>query len=136
MNKLVAICVDNTNINFGGSNRTSSNNAWRRIENLIRRQINGIGCSGHIVHNCLQTAVDCLPFDIESFTVKGYKNFCIYAVRVEELKGFCEFARENYSKLLKHGNSKFLSLGPSVERILNMFKGLNLYFCNKANVVS
>ena len=41
-----------------------------------------------------------------------------------QLKNFCDFAGNNYAKLLEHGNTRFLSLGPSIDRILSMFDGL------------
>ena len=130
-NKIVALCADNTNTNFGGCRRLGKNNVWRKFENELDRPIIGIGCGAHIVHNCLQHAVDCLPIDIECFAVKVYKYFNIYTVRVEELKNFCDFADNNYAKLLEHGNTRFLSLGPSLDRILSMFDGLRSYFLSQ-----
>ena len=91
----------------------------------------GYGCGAHIIHNCLQCAVDCLPIDIECFAVKVYKYFYIYSVRVEELKSFCEFAGNNYNKVSQYGNTRFLSLGPSIERIISMFDGLRAYFLSQ-----
>ena len=80
---------------------------WQKLEIQLGREIVGIGCGAHIIHNCLQCAVDCLPIDIESFAVKVYKYFHIYTVRVENLKNFCDFAGNNYAKLLEHGNTRF-----------------------------
>ena len=127
-NKIVALYADNTSINFGGCRRLGKNNVWRKLETELGRKIIGIGCGAHIIHNCLQCAVDCLPIDIECFAVKVYKCFYIYSVRVEELKSFCEFAGNNYNKVLQHGNTRFLSLGPSIERRSSMFDGLRAYF--------
>ena len=123
-NKIVALCADNTNINFGGCRRLGKNKAWRKLEAELKREIIDICCRTHIIHNCLQCTVDCLPIDIECFAVKLYKYFYIYSIRVEELKNFCESAKNGYAKLLQHGNTKFLSLGPSIERILSIFDGL------------
>lgn len=128
---MVALCADNTNTNFGGVKRRGQNNVWRRMQASLGKEIIGIGCGAHIVHNCLQTAVDCLPFDIESFAVKVYKYFHIYTVRTEELKDFCEFAGVEYAKLLEHGNTRFLSLGPAIDRILKIFGGLKSYFSSQ-----
>ena len=74
-----------------------------------------------------------LPIDIEYFAVKVYKymDFYIYSVRVEELESFWEFAGNNYNKLLQHRNTKFLSLGPSIKRILSMVDGLRAYFLSQ-----
>jgi hypothetical protein len=35
----------------------------------IRRNILEVGCSAHIVHNCLQTLADVLPIGIEALVV-------------------------------------------------------------------
>jgi hypothetical protein len=71
-----------------------------------------------------------LPIHIECFAVKVYKYFNIYTVRVE-LKNFCDFAGNNYVKLLEHGNTRFLSLGPSIDRILSMLDGLHSCFLSQ-----
>ncbi|KAM7293178.1 acetylcholinesterase, partial [Ixodes scapularis] len=71
------------------------------------------------------SGVDCLPFDMESFTVKVYKYFHIYTVSVEALKELCAFAGIEYAKLLEHGStredkelkaSKY-SMGPELFRL-------------------
>ena len=128
--KIVALCADNTNTNFGGCRRLRKNNVWRKLEAELEKEIIGIGCGAHIIHNCLECAVDCLPIDIECFAEKMHQCFYIntYSVRLEELKSLCEFAGNNYNKLLQHGNTRYLSLGPSIERILSMFDGLRAYF--------
>jgi hypothetical protein len=101
---------------------------WQKLETELKRQIISIDCGAHIIHNCLQCAVDCLPIDIECFAVKVYKYFIIYTVRIEELINFCDFVGNNYAKLLQHGNTRFLSLDPSLDRILSMFCGLHSCF--------
>ena len=87
-----------------------------------------IGCTIHTVHNCLQHAVETLPVCVESLIVKLYKFFHIYTVRVSELKVFCNFADVEYQRLLLHGNTRFLSLLPALERVLEMFEALKSYF--------
>jgi hypothetical protein len=61
--------------------------------------------------------------------VKVYKYFNIYTVRVEDFEG------NNYAKFLEHGNARFLSLGLSIDRILNMSDRLHSYFLSKKNAV-
>ena len=72
-NKIVVLCANNTNTNFGGCRRLGKSNVWRKLEAELERKIIGIGA--HIIHNCLQRAVDCLPIDIKCFAVKVYKYF-------------------------------------------------------------
>jgi hypothetical protein len=127
-NKIVGFCGDNCNTNFGGVERRGKNNVFAHLKMMLGRDLNGIGCGAHIVHNSFQTAVDVLPIDVEIIVVKIYKYFHIYTVRVTRLKEFCEFAEVEYSKVLKHSNTRFLSLLPAIERLLKIFEGLKSYF--------
>ena len=95
-------------------------------ENL-KKDIIGIGCAAHIVHHCIQHAVDTLPVCKESL-VKIYEYFYIYTVRVTELKSFRDFVHIKYQRILQHGNIRFLSLLPAVKRIIEMFEDLKRYF--------
>ena len=61
--KIIGLCADNTNTNFGGKKRKGMNNVWRKLQNKLGKDILGIGCAAHVVHNCLQTGVDCLPLE-------------------------------------------------------------------------
>ena len=126
--KVVGFCADNCNTNFGGVKRRGQNNVFFKVKEKIERDRTGIGCAAHIVHNCLQHAVDTLPESVESLVVKIYKFFYIYTVRVTELKNFCEFVKIEYQRILQHGNTRFLSLLPALQRILEMFEGLKSYF--------
>jgi hypothetical protein len=47
---------------------------------------------------------------------------------VTALKEFCEFANIEYKRVLSHGNTRFLSLLPAIERILLLFDALKSYF--------
>ena len=73
--KIVACCGDNCNTNFGGVNRKGKNYVLSYLKKELGRIIVGVGCGAHIVHNCIQTAVDVLPIEVEGFVVKIYKYF-------------------------------------------------------------
>lgn len=126
--KLSAYCADNTNTNFGGLNRKGQQNVWRKLESKLGRSLAGIGCNAHIIHNAVDKAVDALTIDIENFAGKIYKHFDIHTARVAQLNDFCEFLGESYSKLPSHGQTRFLSLGPLLNKILSMFESLETYF--------
>ena len=53
--KIVAYCGDNCNTNFGGVNRKGKNNVFSYLKKELGRNIVGVGCGAHIVHNCIQT---------------------------------------------------------------------------------
>jgi len=82
-NKVVGLCADNTNSNFGGKARRGQNNVYRLLEKSLQRSLFGIGCAAHIINNSVQTATDCLPTDVQSIVVKIYSYFHIYTVRIE-----------------------------------------------------
>ena len=125
--KLIGFCADNCNTNFGGVKRRGHNNVFYKVKDNIKRDLVGIGCTIHFVHNCLQHTVDTLPVCVENLVVKIYKFFHIYIVQVSELKEFCNFADVEYKRILQHGNTRFLSLLPALERILKMFEALKSY---------
>ena len=122
-NKIVAFCADNTS-NFGGALRKGVNNTFRKLNNFLQRELVGVGCGAHIVHNTIQTASDCLPFDIEAAIVTMFSYFYINTVRVEELKVFCEFVKIEYNQLLGYSKTRWLALMPAVHRILVLYPAL------------
>ena len=125
---MIRFCADNCNTNFGGVNRRGHNNVFYKVKDNIKRDLVGIGCTIHIVHNCIQHAVDTLPVCVNSLVLKIYKFFHIYTVRVSELKEVCNFANVEYQRLLQHGNTRFLSLLPALERVFELFEALKSYF--------
>lgn len=131
--KVVCLCADNTNTNFGGVKRKGQGNVFRKLQKSLSRPILGIGCAAHILHNTVQTACDALSIDVEVIVVKVYKFFFQYTVRVTVLKEFCEFANIEYKRVLSHGNTRFLSLLPAIERILLLFDALKSYFMTIEN---
>jgi len=126
--KVICLCADNTNTNSGGVKRKGQGNVFRKLQKSLSRPILGIGCAAHILHNTVQTACDALSIDVEVIVVKVYKFFFQYTVRVTVLKEFCEFANIEYKRVLSHGNTRFLSLLPAIERILLLFDALKSYF--------
>lgn len=130
--KVSAFCGDNTNSNFGGAARKGSNNTYRKLNSFLGRELIGVGCGAHIVHNAIQSASDCLPIDVECIIVKIYSYFYIYTVRVEELKDFCMFVDIEYKQLLGYSKTRWLALMPALRRILDMYAGLKSYFLSQS----
>lgn len=126
--KIVAYCGDNTNCNFGGSQRRGVNNVFTKLKSSLGRSLVGIGCGAHVIHNAIKSAADCLPVDFECIIVKIYSFFYIYTVRVETLKNFCEEACTEYQKLLGYSKTRWLSLLPAIGKILKMYQQLKNYF--------
>lgn len=126
--KISAFGGDNTNTNFGGVARKGENNVFRKLQNKLNRQILGVGCPAHILHNSIQTGADVLSHDIQVIIVKVYNYFSIYTVRVASLKEFCDFVDVTHKDLLRHVKTRWLSLFPAIERFIYMFQALKSYF--------
>ena len=130
--KCIAVSGDNCITNFGGKQRTGTNNVFSKLKTNGLPNLIAIGCPAHILHNDIQFGFDGLPIDLENLIMKIYNYFSIYTVRIEKLKSFCEFVEITYKQLLCHSKTRWLSLYPCVERILEMFEGLRSFFLSIA----
>jgi len=65
---------------------------------------------------------------VESIVLKMYKYFSIFTVRNERLKSFCEEDDVHYANLQSHSRSRWLSLLPAIERILQLWEPLKNFF--------
>jgi hypothetical protein len=112
-------------------------------------------CYCHVLHNAVKTAHDDLPIDIETVLCKTYSYFARSAKRVEHLKKYFEFVEVDFSVscliktaemkrivyktlifffvkvLLKHITIRWLSLLRSIERLLQNFDPVKLFFLNE-----
>lgn len=117
VDKIVGFGADNCNTNFGGVHRNGQNNVFNRLKQLLKHGLVGIGCSAHIIHNAFDAACDQLPFQLEALVVSIYKHFHIYTLKVETLKGFCDDYETNFSMLVNHSSTRFLSLHPAIKKV-------------------
>jgi len=69
-----------------------------------------------------------MTIDVESIIYETYQYFCIYTVRTEELKDYCDFVGTEYWKLLSHSVTRRISLYPSLSRMLQVYPALQSYF--------
>ncbi|CAH1163556.1 unnamed protein product [Phaedon cochleariae] len=129
----IAFSGDNCNTNFGGMNRKGTQNVFSKLKNLVNLKLVGIGCPAHILNNCVQSGTDTLRIDIDSLVLKIYNHFSIYTIRTESLKHFCEFVEIDYKKLLYHSKTRWLSLFPCLNRILEIYPALESYFLSENN---
>ncbi|XP_036320408.1 uncharacterized protein LOC118734840 [Rhagoletis pomonella] len=134
--KLLALCADNTNCSFGGAARRGKNNLFHKLAESTGSTLIGVNCAAHIVNNCIQSSIECLPVDIEVIVVKIFSYFYIYTVRVEHLKEICDTVDVEYKKMLGYSKTRWLTLKPAIERILKLFKPLKKYFLEQPHCPS
>lgn len=130
--KVVAFGADNCVTNFGGVNRNGENNVFFRLKKELGRDIVGIGCVAHIIHNAFDSACDQLPINIEALAVNIYKHFHIHTSRVETLKEFCADSEMEYTKLTNHSGTRFLTLHLAVKKVNFdefLLKLLQVFYC-------
>lgn len=98
---------------------------------LQNKTLVGVGCPAHILNKCVQYGADTLDVEIENNMFRIYQYFHIYTVRTENLKEYCEFVDIEYRRLLSHSKTRWLSLFPGIERLLQMFPALKSFFLSQ-----
>jgi hypothetical protein len=56
--KVVGLCADNTNSNFGGAEKKGENSVLTKLQKNLGHGLKGVGCAGHIFHNTIRAAID------------------------------------------------------------------------------
>uniref|UniRef100_A0AAR2KN72 HAT C-terminal dimerisation domain-containing protein n=1 Tax=Pygocentrus nattereri TaxID=42514 RepID=A0AAR2KN72_PYGNA len=119
--KCIAFTGDNCNTNFGGTRRDEGgNNVFANLKRMLQNKtLIGVGCPAHILNNCVHHGADRLDY------------FHIYTVRTESLKEYCDFVDVEYRRMLSHSKTRWLSLFPGIERMLQMFPALKAFFSSQ-----
>jgi hypothetical protein len=119
---LVGFSADNASVNYGC--RKSVYTALQSLNpNIVKAN-----CNAHIVHNTLRKVVDVLDCDVETIVTAVYSHFSISANRRTELQEFFNFVDLEYHDMLRHVSTRWLSLGPAIERLLQSWPALISYF--------
>ncbi|KII72012.1 hypothetical protein RF11_04305 [Thelohanellus kitauei] len=125
--KVAAFSADKTNANFGSAYRKWRRNIYVNFETSIgRSELLGIVCSANILHNAMQTAADCLPFNVEQIVCKIYQHFPSYTdrVRIQETSWqlqnqvFSSYAFVENIWLIYDGLKKYFSLLPDCPTVI------------------
>ena len=88
----------------------------------------GIGCGAHITHNAAKHGCQMLEINFESLAVNLFNHFKIHAVRTATFKSVCDELDCVFMPLKSHSGTRFLSLNPAINRIIQMFEPLSEYF--------
>ena len=85
-------------------------------------------CLCHSAHLCASHACKKLPRAIEDFIRDIYSHFAHSAKRLSEYKKFQHFAETEPHKILKPAQTRWLSLEQCIQRVLEQWSALELYF--------
>ena len=118
-----AYSADNASINFGNCHS---------VFTLIKEQCPHIvkaGCKAHVIHNAIKHAANKMEnVDIEILVIRVYNHFSSHAKRTLALKEMFEFVDLEWSQLLRHVPTRWLSLEPAVRRLEANWAAVYSYF--------
>lgn len=87
-----------------------------------------IGCMSHSLHLCASKACAVLPNGLENLVRNVFNYFAHSAKRQHNFKEFQQFANAEPHKLLKPSQTRWLSLNAVVNRIIEQWNSLILFF--------
>lgn len=126
VSQISAYGADNTSVNYG-----RHNSVFQKLREA-NPQIVKDNCKCPIINtvkaaNRVFSAGGC---DVEAFVPGGclYSEFSCSTKKVELLKDFCEFTNTKYKEILRHGPTRWLSLLPAIQKILECWPALKSYF--------
>lgn len=122
MQMVSAYSADNASINFG-----KHKGVYKKLC-AANERILPAGCPAHILHNTAKKACDVMDYDVESLVLKVYNHFSISAKRAAQLKEMFNFVDIEWSQLLRHVPTRWLSLFPAIDRLLKNWPAVKAYF--------
>ena len=92
-------------------------------------------CCYHLLHIGADRGCQALNAPVEDLVIDVYYYLHKSSKRQQELKTFQELYDENVGQVIKHVHTRWLSLTPCLQRILNMWDSLIVYFCEQCHAL-
>lgn len=118
-------------IGFASDNASVMTGSTGGVRTLLKKDnINlfVMGCTCHSLHLCSSAAAKCLPPHLEQLTKNIYAYFAHSTERILELKEIQELCKTKVHKILKTSSTRWLALEDVVNRILEQWQPLQMYF--------
>lgn len=128
LNNMSCYSADNASVNFG---------RFHSVYQLFYKENNtvlAVGCPAHMVNNSIKNALTKCCFDVETLILKTFSHFSSQAKRCKELKDFFNYVDLEYKTILRHVPTRWLSLFPAIERLLNIFPAVKSYFLSQEEI--
>ena len=122
LDNIIGYSSDTCNVMFGEHKSVTS------LMKVDLPHVVFVRCSCHSIHLCVSHACLKLSNSLEDTCRNIYAYFSRSSLRRQELKEFQEFVNVSPHKLLSYGQTRWLSLGACVERLLEQWDALRLYF--------
>ena len=101
----------------------------------VQLKIVDVNCICHLVNLCVKSAVKRLPVKVDDLLVDIYYHFRNCVNRVTSLHEFAEFCCVEYKCILKHCETRWLSLRIAINRTLETSTKVWLCFLSNALAV-
>lgn len=122
---VTSLSADNANVNFG-SRKSVFVEFKKSNPNIL-----GIGCLCHVLNNAFKNGLKLLKFDLEYIIIKTFNEFSSSTKNTASLKEMFEFCELEWSEMLRHVSTRWLTLTPAVERFLKNYPTIKAYFLSE-----
>ncbi|CAB4034933.1 zinc finger MYM-type 1-like [Paramuricea clavata] len=122
LSNIIGYSSDTCNVMFGENLSVST---------LLKKDfphVTAVKCSCHLIHLCASHACLKLSKSLEDLCRNIYSHFSRSSLRRKDFKQFQEFVEAQPHKMLKLSQTRWLSLESCVNRILEQWEALRLYF--------
>ena len=99
-----------------------------------QRKIIDIHCNCHVLNLAVKSAVKALPLKVDELLVDTFYQFHHSVKRIVSLQEYADFCNFQFKIVLCHSETRWLSLGRSVSRTLEMWEPLCAYFTSHPDV--
>ena len=125
----VGFGLDNTSVNMG------CRNCIKTCIHAKNEAVYIMGCPCHIVHNTAGKAADAYEsmtgFNVDDLVIDVFYWFDKSTKRKSNLSDHCDFCNTTYRDIVKHVNTRWLSLERAVGRVLQQYAELKSYFASE-----
>eukprot|EP00057_Strongylocentrotus_purpuratus_P026387 XP_011680861.1 PREDICTED: uncharacterized protein LOC105446133 [Strongylocentrotus purpuratus] len=118
----VSFCADNASVMLGKHKGVAAYIHKENPECYI------MGCPCHMIHNTAKKAAQALPVALDDFLVDIYYYLDKSSKRIKGVKALQELCDAPTHKILKHGATRWLSLGQCLDRLIEQWEPLRLFF--------
>ena len=123
--------LDWKNILSFGTDSAAAMTGKYRVWSFIQKENPNVflaQCCCHLLHIGADRGCQALDAPVEDLVIDVYYYLHKSSKRQQELKTFQELYDENVGQVIKHVHTRWLSLTPCLQRILNMWNSLTVYF--------
>lgn len=118
-------------IAFGTDNAANMTGQHKGVIAFLKRKNDSMflaGCCLHLIHLAAKKGSGALPVSVDDVLVDIYYFFDKSDKRQAEFRQFQDLCDKDQRRMLKHGATRWLSIGRCVKRLLENWEPLKLYF--------